>query len=372
MKYWYTLRVDSYLLVFWSLRQLGIMSFVRSWITQSWELAICFLWELLSWLTYPIPTRKRMAIENQSLVSKFILEGLTDQPELQLPLFILFILIYMISMTGNLGLVFLIRFSSQLHTPMYFFLSNLSFIDLCYSSVIIPKMLVNFVSEKNFTAFSECMTQLFFFAFFGIDDSYMLTAMAYDRYVAICNPLLYNVTMSHRVCSLLVTGVYVMGAFGALVHTSYISSRSFCGTNVIHHYFCDILPLLNISCSRDYTKELLVMLVVSFNVFACALAIFVSYAFILSNILRIRSAEGRSKAFSTCSSHLAAVGVFYGSIIFMYFKPATGDATQEKVASVFYTTVIPMLNPIIYSLRNKDVKESLKKILHGGILSRPV
>uniref|UniRef100_A0A8C7C2G7 G-protein coupled receptors family 1 profile domain-containing protein n=1 Tax=Neovison vison TaxID=452646 RepID=A0A8C7C2G7_NEOVI len=307
--------------------------------------------------------------ENHSLVTEFILEGLTDKPGLQLPLFFLFLLIYTVCMVGNLGLIFLIRISSQLHTPMYYFLSNLSFIDLCYSTVIIPKLLVNFVSEKNLTSFPECMTQLFFFCFFGIDDSYMLTAMAYDRYVAICNPLLYNVTMSQRICFLLVTSVYTVGAFGALVHTSYISSRTFCGTNVIHHYFCDILPLLNISCSRDYTKELLVMILVGFNVFACALAIFISYAFILSSILRIRSAEGRSKAFSTCSSHLAAVGVFYGSIIFTYFKPSTSDITQEKVASVFYTTVIPMLNPLIYSLRNKDVKESLKKFLNGGLLS---
>uniref|UniRef100_A0A8C6EAX8 G-protein coupled receptors family 1 profile domain-containing protein n=1 Tax=Moschus moschiferus TaxID=68415 RepID=A0A8C6EAX8_MOSMO len=309
---------------------------------------------------------------NHSFVTEFILEGLTNQPGLQLPLFFLFLLIYMVSMVSNLGLVILIRISSQLHMPMYYFLGNLSFIDLCYSSVIIPKMLVNFMSEKNFTSFPECMVQLFFFCFFGINDSYMLTAMAYDRYEAICNPLLYTVTMSHRVCFLLVTGVYIVGAVGALIHTSFISSRSFCGTNVIHHYFCDILPLLNISCSRDYTKELSVMILVGFNVFACAVAIFTSYAFILPSILCIHSAEGRSKAFSTCSSHLAAVGVFYGSIIFMYFKPSTSDTVQEKVASVFYTTVIPMLNPLIYSLRNKDVKESIKKVLKGGILPRSV
>ncbi|XP_041628916.1 olfactory receptor 8D1-like [Vulpes lagopus] len=311
-----------------------------------------------------------MDTENNSSVTEFILEGFTDQPGLQIPLFALFLLIYMVCIVGNMGLIFLIRISSQLHMPMYYFLSNLSFIDLCYSTVIIPKLLVNFVSEKNLTSFPECMAQLFFFCFFGIDDSYMLTAMAYDRYVAICNPLLYNVTMSNRICFLLVTSVYTVGAIGALVHTSYISSRSFCGTNIIRHYFCDILPLLNISCSRDYTKELLVMILVGFNVFACALAIFISYAFILSSILCIHSAEGRSKAFSTCSSHLAAVGVFYGSIIFMYFKPSSSNIIQEKVASVFYTTVIPMLNPIIYSLRNKDVKESLKKVLNSGLLSQ--
>ncbi|KAI5142114.1 Olfactory Receptor 8D2 [Manis pentadactyla] len=241
--------------------------------------------------------------------------------------------------------------------------------DLCYSSVIIPKMLVNFVSEKNFTSFPECMTQLFFFCFLVIDESYMLAAMAYDRYAAIYNPLLYNVTMSERVCFQLVASVYTVGIFGASIHTGYISRCLYCGTNVIHHYFCDILPLLTISCSRDYSKERLLMVLVGVNVFACAFAIFISYTFILINILFIRSAEGRSKAFSTCSSHLAAVCVFYGSIIFMYFKTSKSDTKQEKVASVFYTTVIPMLNPLIYSLRNKDVKESLKKVLKGGKLS---
>ncbi|XP_004597778.2 olfactory receptor 8D1-like [Ochotona princeps] len=310
-----------------------------------------------------------MNLGNHSSVARFILEGLTDEPRLQLPLFLLFLLIYAVSIAGNLSLVVLIRVSPQLHTPMYQFLSNLSFIDLCYSSVIIPKMLMNFVSEKNFSSFPECMAQLFFFCFFGIDDSYMLTAMAYDRYVAICNPLLYNVKMSPSICFLLISSVYTMGAFGAVVHTSYISSRSFCRTNVIHHYFCDILPLLDISCSRDSTKELLVMTLVGFNVLACVLPICISYAFILFSILRIHSAEGRAKTFSTCSSHLAAVGVFYGSIIFMYFKPLTGNTIQEKVASVFYTTVIPMINPLIYSLRNKDVKEALQKFCGSGVCS---
>ncbi|XP_036856738.2 olfactory receptor 8D2-like [Manis javanica] len=310
-----------------------------------------------------------METGNHSSVTEFILEGLTDQPGLQVPLFFLFLSIYMASVVGNLGLIFLIRISCQLQMPMYYFLSHLSFIDLCYSSVIIPKMLVNFVSEKNFTSFPECMVQLFFFCFLVIDESYMLAAMAYDRYVAIYNPLLYNVTMSERVCFQLVAGVYTVGIFGASIHTGYISRCLFCGTNVIHHYFCDILPLLTISCSRDYSKERLLMVLVGVNVFACAFAIFISYAFILTNILFIRSAEGRSKAFSTCSSHLAAVCVFYGSIIFMYFKTSKSDTKQEKVASVFYTTVIPMLNPLIYSLRNKDVKESLKKVLTGGKLS---
>ncbi|XP_036856736.2 olfactory receptor 8D2-like [Manis javanica] len=310
-----------------------------------------------------------METGNHSSVTEFILEGLTDQPGLQVPLFFLFLSIYMASVVGNLGLIFLIRISCQLQMPMYYFLSHLSFIDLCYSSVIIPKMLVNFMSERNFTSFPECMAQLFFFCFLVIDESYMLAAMAYDLYVAIYNPLLYNVTMSERVCFQLVAGVYTVGIFGALIHTGDISRCSFCGTNVIHHYFCDIFSLLNISCSRGYSKEHLLMVWFGCNVFACAFTIFISYTFILTNILFIHSAEGRSKAFSTCSSHLAAVCIFYGSIIFMYFKTSKSETKQEKVASVLYTTVIPMLNPLIYSLRNKDVKESLKKVLKRGKLS---
>ncbi|XP_063112907.1 olfactory receptor 8D1-like [Cavia porcellus] len=306
----------------------------------------------------------------ETIPKGIVLEALMDHPGLQLPLFLPFLLIYLVSLVGNLCLLCLIRTSPRLHTPVYYFLIHLSFIDLCFSSVIMPKMLESFVLEKNFTSFLECTTQLFLFYFFGIDDSYMLAAMAYDRYIAICNPLLDHVTMSHRVCLLLITSVYAAGVLGELAHTSYVSTRSFCGTKVIHHYFCDILPLLNISCSRDYTKELLVMMLVGFNVLTCAAAIFISYAFIMSSILHVRSAGGRSKAFSTCSSHLAAVGIFYGSITFMYFKPATNDMTQEKVASVFYTTMIPMLNPLIYSLRNKEVKDALKAVLNCRMLSR--
>ncbi|XP_003472655.1 olfactory receptor 8D1-like [Cavia porcellus] len=311
-----------------------------------------------------------METGNHSSVTIFVLEALTDHPGLQLPLFFLFLFIYLVSLVGNLCLLCLIRTSPRLHTPMYYFLSHLSFIDLCYSSVIIPKILESFVLETNLTSLLECMTQLFLLCFFGIDDSYMLAAMPYDGYVAICNPLLYHLIMFDRVCLLLVTSVYAAGALGALAHTSYVSTRSFCGTKIIHHYFCDILPLLNICCSRDYTKELLVMVLVGFNVLTCAAAIFTSYAFIMSSILHVRSAAGRCKAFSICSSHLVAVWIFYGFITFMYFKTATNDITQEKVASVFYTTVVPMLNPLIYSLRNKEVKEALKAVLNCRMLSR--
>ncbi|XP_075384104.1 olfactory receptor 8A1-like [Tenrec ecaudatus] len=301
-----------------------------------------------------------MTKQNDSTVNEFVLEGLTDKPELQLPLFLLFQGIYGVTVVGNMGMILLITFNSKLQSPMYFFLSNLSSLDLFYSSVITPKLLENFLWDKNVISYNGCMTQLFFFCVFAIAECYMLTAMAYDRYVAICSPLLYNVTMSQMVCNLLVAGVYTIALFAAMAHTICMTRLSFCGDNVIHHYFCDISPLLKLSCSSTHANELLVMLVGGFNVLTTTVPIIISYAFILSNILRIPSAEGRSKAFGTCGSHLTAVGVFYGSIIFMYFKPASSsNMSQEKVASVFYTTVIPMLNPLIYSLRNKDIHLSI-------------
>uniref|UniRef100_A0A4X2JVQ8 Olfactory receptor n=1 Tax=Vombatus ursinus TaxID=29139 RepID=A0A4X2JVQ8_VOMUR len=310
-----------------------------------------------------------MAMGNNTIVTEFILLGVTNQTELQTPLFILFLGIYLVSMVGNLNLILLIWVSSQLHTPMYYFLSNLSFIDLCYSSVITPKMLENFVSEKNIISYPGCMAQFFFFLFFVIAEFYMLTTMAYDRYVAICRPLLYNVTMVPWFCSLLVAGVYIMGGIGAIVHTTCLARLSFCGDNVIHHYFCDLLPLLKLSCSSTYINELLVMIVGGFNLLVTTLPILISYTFILLSILRMQSTKGQSKAFSTCGSHLAGVIIFYGSIIFTYYKPVSSyNVIQEKVASVIYTMVIPMLNPLIYSLRNKDVKDSLKKVMKGEAL----
>ncbi|XP_002708887.3 olfactory receptor 8D2-like [Oryctolagus cuniculus] len=307
-----------------------------------------------------------MAAPNHSSVTDFILEGLTNCPELQLPLFLLFLGVYVATVVGNLSMILLISLSSQLHSPMYYFLSHLSFIDLCYSSVITPKMLVSFVSEKNSISFLECMAQLYFFLIFVIAEGYLLTAMAYDRYAAICSPLLYNIVMSHRVCSIMMAVVYFLGLFGATVHTTFMSMLSFCGSHVVSHYFCDILPLLTLSCSSTHINEILLFIIGGVNTLAPTLAILISYAFILSSILRIRSTEGRSKAFGTCSSHLMAVGIFFGSITFMYFKPPSSvTMEEEKVSSVFYTTVIPMLNPLIYSLRNKDVKNALRKVVGG-------
>ncbi|XP_015980347.2 olfactory receptor 8A1-like [Rousettus aegyptiacus] len=304
-----------------------------------------------------------MAAENHSTVTKFILKGLTNRPELQLPLFLLFLVIYSVTMIGNLGMITLICLNAQLHTPMYYFLSNLSFVDLCYSSVITPKMLVNFVSEENIIPYAGCMVQLYFFLVFVIAESYMLMVMAYDRYVAICRPLLYNIIMSHHVCSLMVIVVYLMGFIGSTIEVSLILKLPYCEV-LISHYFCDVLPLMKLSCTSTHDIEMTVFFVAGFNVAVTSITIIVSYAFILSSILRISTTEGRSKAFSTCSSHLAAVGLFYGSVSFMYLKPSTASSlAQENVASVFYTTVIPMLNPFIYSLRNKEVKAAMQKTL---------
>ncbi|XP_053784621.1 olfactory receptor 8A1 [Desmodus rotundus] len=304
-----------------------------------------------------------MAAENHSTVVVFILGGLTKTPELQLPLFLLFLGIYMVTMIGNLGMMTLIGLNAQLHTPMYFFLSNLSLVDLCYSSVITPKMLVNFLSEKNVISYAGCMAQLYFFLVFVIAECYILSVMAYDRYVAICRPLLYNIIMSHQACSLLVAVVYIMGLVGSTILTGLMTQLPYCEV-LITHYFCDILPLMKLSCSSTYDVEVTVFFVSGFNTIVTCLAVLVSYAFIIYSILRISTAEGRSKAFNTCSSHLVAVGMFYGSGAFMYLKPSTASSlAQENMASVFYTTVIPMLNPLIYSLRNKEVKAAIQKTL---------
>ncbi|KAM9631656.1 LOW QUALITY PROTEIN: uncharacterized protein ACIGJ3_017030 [Trichechus inunguis] len=309
-----------------------------------------------------------MATGNHSIVTEFILAGLTEKPELQLLLFLFFLGVYVVTVMGNLGTITLIGLSSYLHTPMYYFLSSLSFIDLCYSTVIIPKMLVNFVTQKNIISYPECMTQLYFFIFFIISEGHILAVMAYDRYVAICKPLLYNVTMSYQVCSWLVVEVYMMGLIGATVHTGCMLRVVFCKDKIINHYFCDLSPLLELS-SSTYINELVLLCLSAFNILAPTLAIFGSYVSIIASILRIHSTEGRSKAFSTCSSHILAVTIFCGSAAFMYLQPSNvSSMEQSKVSSVFYTTIVPMLNPLIYSLRNKDVKVVLNKLIEKRLL----
>ncbi|XP_076780625.1 olfactory receptor 8G18-like [Arvicanthis niloticus] len=305
-----------------------------------------------------------MAAGNHCTVTEFFLAGLSEKPELQLPLFLLFTGIYVITVAGNLGMITLIGLSSHLHTPMYYFLSSLSFIDFCQSTVVTPKMLVSFVTEKNLISYPGCMTQLYFFITFGIAECYTLAVMAYDRYVAVCNPLLYNVTMSYQIYSPLISGVYIFAVVCASIITGFMIQIQFCKSDVINHYFCDLLPLLKPACSNTYINERLTLFFSMFNICVPVLTIITSYICIIATILHIRSREGKFKAFSTCSSHISAVAIFYGSGAFMYLQPSSVNSMdQAKWSSVFYTTVVPMLNPLIYSLRNKDVTLALKKIL---------
>ncbi|XP_058994959.1 olfactory receptor 5AP2-like [Mustela lutreola] len=302
-------------------------------------------------------------MNNHTTVTEFILVGFGDHPELQCLLFMVFLVIYMITVFGNLGMILLIKIDSRLHTPMYFFLSNLSLVDFCYSSVITPNMLVNFWVENPVISFSGCATQFFFFGSFAGIEGFLLAVMAYDRYVAICKPLLYTVTMSPHLIVLLVLVTYLAGFLNAAIHTGFTFQLSFCHSNVINHFFCDTPPLLKLSCSDTHVNEVVIFAFASFNELSCLLIILISYLYILVAILRIHSAEGRHKAFSTCASHLMVVTIFFGTILFMYLRPSTSYAMdQDKVLSVFYTVIIPMLNPLIYSLRSKEVKTSLGKI----------
>ncbi|XP_008850696.1 olfactory receptor 143-like [Nannospalax galili] len=307
---------------------------------------------------------KKMNIENDSSVTEFILMALTEQPELQLPLFVLFLVNYVVTLMGNLTLMNLICLNSHLHTPMYFFLFNLSCIDFCYSCVFTPKMLMNFISEKNTISFTGCMTQLFLFGFFGSSECYVLTAMAYDRYAAICQPLMYTIVMSPRICSLLMFGSYFLGFAGAMAHTGCMIRLNFCDSNIINHYMCDIFPLLQLSCSSTYVNELESSIVAGTVVFVSSIIILTSYALILLSIFHMPSVKGCSKAMSTCGSHIIAVSLYYGTGLLTYIKPTSAEAVdQGKFFSVFYTLVVPVLNPLVYSLRNKDIKLAVKKTM---------
>ncbi|XP_075404283.1 LOW QUALITY PROTEIN: olfactory receptor 5T3-like [Tenrec ecaudatus] len=306
----------------------------------------------------------RIPLKNWTEVTMFTLLGFTDDFELQVYLFLLFLAIYIFTVVGNLGLVVLVMVDSRLHNPMYYFLSVLSLLDACYSTVVTPKMLVNFLAEDKSISFSGCAAQMLLFVTLGTTECFLLAAMAYDRYVAIYNPLLYAVHMSPRVYVPLITASYVAGVLHGTLHTIATFSLSFCASSEIRHVFCDIPPLLAISCSDTHINQLLLFYFVGSIEIVTILIVLVSYGFILLAILRIRSAEGRRKVFSTCGSHLTGVSIYHGTILFMYVRPSSSYALDhDMIVSTFYTIVIPMLNPIIYSMRNKDVKEATKKCL---------
>ncbi|XP_061017260.1 olfactory receptor 5T2-like [Dama dama] len=302
-------------------------------------------------------------MKNVTEVTSFLPKGFTDSLELQIILFFLFLAIYLFTLIGNLGLIVLVIGDCQLHSPMYYFLSVLSSVDACYSSVVTPKMLVDLMSKNKAISSLECAAQMFLAVTFGTTECFLLAAMAYDRYVAIYTPLRYSGSMAPRVYVPLTIASYVGGVLHASVHTVATFSLSFCASSEIRHVFCDIPPLLAISCSDTHTKELLLFYFAGSIEIVTVLSVLISYGFILLAILRMRSAEGRRKVFSTCGSHLTGVSIFHGTVLFMYVRPSSRYAlNHDMIVSLFYSVVIPMLNPIIYSLRNKDVKEAMKKV----------
>ncbi|XP_077676453.1 olfactory receptor 5W2-like [Eretmochelys imbricata] len=298
---------------------------------------------------------------NHSEVTEFILSGLTDHPELQVPLFLVFLLIYSITLLGNGGMILLISIDPRLHTPMYFFLSNLSFCDLCISLIISPKMLLNLLAERKSISYTACSVQMYLSIVFSDVECLLLAVMAYDRFVAICNPLLYTVTMSRHLCKQLVAGVYAVGVVDSMIHTCCTFQLSFCSSNIINHLFCDVPPMLALSCSDTHINEIVMFAFMSCITGSSFVTVLVSYVYIISTILRICSAESQRKAFSTCTFHLTAVVLFFGTFLSMYLRPTSSySMDRDKVTSVFYMLVIPMLNPFIYSLRNTEVKDALR------------
>ncbi|XP_006148786.1 olfactory receptor 5AL1-like [Tupaia chinensis] len=301
---------------------------------------------------------------NHSVVTEFILLGLTDNPELQVIVFGVFLLIYLVSVVGNLGLIVLIQITPQLHTPMYFFLSHLAFVDFYGTSTITPNTLVNCLREIKSMSFYACATQVCCFITFSVWELLMLSVMAYDRFVAICNPLLYVVLMPRKLCIQMIASSYIYGFIVGLVQAVATFHMSFCDSNVVNQFYCDDVPLIALACSDTHVKELMLLIIAGFNVFCSLIIVLMSYVFIVFAILRIQSAVGRQKAFSTCASHVFSISLYYGTLSFMYLQPKSSHSLdKDKFASVFYAVVIPMLNPLIYSLRNQEVKNAMKKVI---------
>ncbi|XP_037706761.1 olfactory receptor 13C3-like [Choloepus didactylus] len=307
---------------------------------------------------------------NKTFVSEFILQGLSDHPKLEMIYFALILVMYLVLLLGNSVLIIASIFDSRLHTPMYFFLGNLSFLDICYTSAAIPSTLVTIISKKRSISFYGCAVQMFLVFAMGSTECFLLGMMAFDHYVAICNPLRYPIIMSKVVCVLMAFSSWSSGVINSIIQTALAMRLPYCGNNIINHFGCEILAVLKLACA-DISLNVATMLVSNITFLVLPLLIiFFSYIFILYTILRMKSATGRCKAFSTCSSHLTVVIIFYGTVFFMYAKPMSQDQpgkdkfqTLDKFMSLFYGAMTPMLNPIIYSLRNKDVKAAMKYLL---------
>ncbi|XP_029464023.1 olfactory receptor 2D3-like [Rhinatrema bivittatum] len=299
---------------------------------------------------------------NKTSITEFILLGLPNQLEMQILLFVIFCIIYTITLLGNSLIIMIIRVDPRLHTPMYFFLSNLSFLDICYSSSIVPKMLNNFLSNERTISFPSCITQMYIANSLGGTECFLLAIMSFDRYVAICNPLRYTVIMNKKVCIQVAAGSWICGFLDSFVHTIFVLKLPFRGPNVINHFLCEVPAVLNLACADISMNKIVIFACAIVVVLIPFLLILISYVHIISTVLKIRSAEGRHKAFSTCASHLIVVTFSYGTIIFMYMRPRSSHSQdQDKMATLFYSVITPLLNPMIYSLRNQEVKGALRK-----------
>ncbi|XP_006277386.1 olfactory receptor 6N1 [Alligator mississippiensis] len=307
-----------------------------------------------------------MEWSNQSIVTEFITAGFPSLQKLWLPVFLLVLLMYSVTLVGNTVIIFITRIDPSLHTPMYYFLGNFSFLEIWYTSVTVPKMLTDLLADRKVISFNGCISQLYFFLALGATECFILAAMAYDRYVAICHPLRYTAIMSSIVCINLTSWSWIISFLLPLVPVILISKLNFCGPNVVDHFFCDILPVLRLACVDTHLNEMLSFFICSSVVVASFALTMASYGSIITTILQIPSAAGQKKAFSTCASHLTVITIFYGTVLFMYGRPTRKFSFNlDKVIAVFYCLVTPLLNPIIYSLRNKEVKEALRKTLYG-------
>ncbi|XP_043762833.1 olfactory receptor 5D13-like, partial [Cervus elaphus] len=301
---------------------------------------------------------------NQSIIPTFILLRFSEYPELQVPFFLVSFSVYMVTVVGNLGMIIIIKINSKLHMIMYFSLRHLSFVDFCFSAVVTPKLLENFMVEDRTISFSGCIVQFCFACLFGVAETFMLAAMAYDHFLAVCNPLLYGPAMSSKHCALLVPGSYSWGVVCSMTLTYFLLALSYCKSSTINNFICDHSVIVSVSCSDPYISQMLCTIIAIFNEASSLVIILMSYIFIFITVMRMPSASACWKTFSTCTSHLTAISIFHGTILFLYCisNPKTSWLTV-KVTSVFYTIVIPMLNPLIYSLRNKEVKNTFTRLV---------
>ncbi|XP_060112256.1 olfactory receptor 10C1-like isoform X1 [Heteronotia binoei] len=308
--------------------------------------------------------------ENETNLNEFILVGFSHLAELQILLFLLFLMTYLVTIIGNMLIILLIKCNPSLQTPMYFFLVNLSFLEICYTTSVVPQMLIHLLTEQKTISKSGCAAQMYVFTILGLTECCLLAAMAYDRYVAICHPLRYTVIMNHQVCSQLAVASWVTGISVEVAQTAWIFSLPFCGSNLIQHFFCDIPPLMKMACTDTSKNENVLLAISVLFIMGPFMLIILSYIQIIYTILKLPSAAGRRKAFSTCSSHLMVVTLFYGTAIFTYLRPKSSHTMgSDKMIALMYTVVTPVLNPIIYTLRNKEVMAAFRKTLIKTLLA---